>query len=147
MLSNQADRAQHQLVQLESVVNQLNIAAVNPKDAPEPLPAAPQPLLDDFISSHHECSTMAGAAATATGSSDSPESPTAAAGAAAAPLPATEVLISCQGLEALLFLDPAFLQSAADQTLAGLPTRGSAKPSWLVRCLCPSCQDEAGPDG
>jgi hypothetical protein len=55
-----------------------------------------------------------------------------AAGSTAAP--ATEVLISCQGLEALLFLDPAF-------------PRGLAKPNWLVRCLCPGCQQQAGPDG
>jgi hypothetical protein len=56
----------------------------------------------------------------------------AAAGSAAAP--ATDVLISCQGLEALLFLDPAF-------------PRGLARPSWLVRCLCTGCQQQAGPDG
>jgi hypothetical protein len=63
---------------------------------------------------------------------------TSAAAAAAAgstvAAPDTEVLVSCQGLQALLFLDPSF-------------PRGLAKPNWLVRCFCSTCQQKAGPDG
>jgi hypothetical protein len=83
------------------------------------------------------CDTSTPSAAAA-GEETEPCDPAAAAAAsstaAAVCAPATEVLISCQGLEALLFLDPAF-------------PRGLAKPIWLVRCLCPACQQEAGPDG
>jgi hypothetical protein len=128
-VSDPADtqRLQHQ--QQQEALQPDPQTALGPTDSPTQQQGD---LLPDSSDAGHPC-----IAAQGEGSAEVPDGVTAAAAAAAAgstAAPATEVLISCQGLEALLFLDPAF-------------PRGLAKPNWLVRCLCPACQLQAGPDG